>query len=123
MHETSNDTTAMQLSLVCGPTCGCGKSTPFTRTMNGWMAPAACMHCGKSFGSSLAVIDRPTHPHAALLGFAAWLTTRPEPVTFGTNHDAAPAAELVAEFVKSQGWPDLPENWTQQLRTYPSAST
>lgn len=41
----------------------------------------------------------------ALLGFAGWLTCRAAPVTFSSEHDAAPAAELVAEFIKAH---DLP---------------
>lgn len=35
---------------------------------------------------------------AALYVFAAWLTTREEPITLGSGFDAAPAAEAVGDF-------------------------
>jgi hypothetical protein len=62
------------------------------------------------------------HPHAALLGFMGWLTSR-DPVVgpFSARHGATEAAELVAEFAKSQGWPELPDDWTKQLRDYPAS--
>lgn len=54
MNEPTN-TTAAVVSMVCGPTCGCGKSTPFVRAGSGWMSPSACVHCGKSFGAPMLV--------------------------------------------------------------------
>jgi hypothetical protein len=49
----SDSTIAAPLTMICGPTCGCGKGTPFIPDGHGtWLCPAACMHCGKSFGGS-----------------------------------------------------------------------
>lgn len=43
-------------------------------------------------------------PSEAVYTFAAWLTTRRgEPVTLGAKYDAAPIAELVAEFCEING--------------------
>ena len=50
----------------------------------------------------------------AVYGFAAWLTTRDEPVTFGSSHDSAGPAELVKQYTEHNGmepprdgiWPD-----------------
>ncbi|MCE3234023.1 MAG: hypothetical protein K0Q50_203 [Vampirovibrio sp.] len=58
----------------------------------------------------------------ALYGFAAWLTSRARPVTFSANHDAAPAADLVAEYVKANTLPDpreyiYPHNLTMPKRS------
>ena len=52
----------------------------------------------------------------ALYGFAGWLTSFREPVTFSQKHDAAIAADLVAEFCKANHLSDLrdgvwPENF------------
>ena len=54
----------------------------------------------------------------ALFGFAAWLTTREEVTTFSSKHDAAPAADLVGEFVKVNGLAEPQEDWTDRL-THP----
>jgi hypothetical protein len=62
-------------------------------------------------------------PAAALYGFAAWLTCRDEAVTFGAKHDAAPAAVLVDQFCKAQGFPELDDGWVDTLKPYPSASS
>lgn len=43
---------------------------------------------------------------AALYTFAAWLTTREEPVTAGAEHEAGPWAELVDEFCQANEVPD-----------------
>jgi hypothetical protein len=37
---------------------------------------------------------------AAIYDFAAQLTVRPEPITAGSSHDAAPMAEAVSAFLK-----------------------
>jgi len=65
----SDISTAAPLAMLCGPTCGCGKATPFVRGGgdNYWMCPAACMHCGKSFGASWAT----TMPGSAALTYIA----------------------------------------------------
>ena len=52
----------------------------------------------------------------ALFGFMAWLTTREEPVTFSSQHDASKAAELVGLFCKANGLEDPREGWTGLLK-------
>lgn len=56
----------------------------------------------------------------AVYGFAAWLTTRYEPVTLSALHDAGIAAELVAEFCKVNGLPEPRDHWEQNL-THPTS--
>ena len=51
----------------------------------------------------------------ALYGFAAWLTGRKEPVTFGAERDAAIAAELVDEFCKAHDLDEPRENYHHNL--------
>jgi hypothetical protein len=56
----------------------------------------------------------------ALYGFMGWLTSRKTEVTLSGHHDAAVAAELVAEFVKANGLGDVSrEDWNKFL-THPS---
>ena len=43
----------------------------------------------------------------AIYGFASWLTCRQEAVTLSREHDAAPAAELVDQYVKANGLPPV----------------
>lgn len=40
----------------------------------------------------------------AVYEFAGMLTSMKKPVTFSGRHNAAPAADLVAEFLKKKGW-------------------
>ncbi len=47
----------------------------------------------------------------AIYQFAAKLTQLKEPVTFSGRHNAAPAADLAAEFIKEKGW-DPTFRWT-----------
>lgn len=61
-------------------------------------------------------------PAAAVLGFAAWLTCRDEPITFSAKHDAAGPAELVEAFRKSQGYAPPPDDFHTRLRPYPAAA-
>jgi hypothetical protein len=56
----------------------------------------------------------------AVVGFAAWLTTRAEAVTFGAGYDAAIAAELVKEFCEANKLAEPREGWAQKL-THPPA--
>ena len=49
-------------------------------------------------------------PTDALFGFMGWLTSREEPVTLSSRHDAAIAADLVVEFCKDR---DLDENCSE----------
>lgn len=48
-------------------------------------------------------------PTEAVVGFAAWLTSRPGTLTAGASHDAAPWAAAVHEYVVAQGWTDVRE--------------
>lgn len=43
-------------------------------------------------------------PSEALYGFMGWLTCRETPVTLGSNHDAAIAADLVDAYCVSQNF-------------------
>lgn len=54
-------------------------------------------------------------PSEALFGFGGWLTTRDEPVTMSSRHDAAIVAELISEFCEKQGFEDPDESWTDNL--------
>ncbi|KKN10023.1 hypothetical protein LCGC14_1040780 [marine sediment metagenome] len=55
----------------------------------------------------------------ALYGFAAWLTTRKATVSFGGDHDCAVAADLVAEFCKTNNLEEPRDDWTKNL-THPN---
>lgn len=55
----------------------------------------------------------------AVYGFAGWLTTRNQAVTFGSTHDCAPIAELVDQFVRRQGLTPPRENYADLLRVFP----
>lgn len=46
----------------------------------------------------------PVTPSEALYGFAGWLTTRDEHVTFGSNRDASKPCELIAQYCREQGF-------------------
>lgn len=46
-------------------------------------------------------LERNLSPSEALYGFAAWLTTRDEPITIGAKHDASEVAELVVKYCKT----------------------
>jgi hypothetical protein len=51
----------------------------------------------------------------AVYGFAAWLTTKVDRVTFSSSDDAAPAAELVGQFCKENGLEDPRNGWENNL--------
>jgi len=40
-------------------------------------------------------------PSEALFGFAGWLTSLKEPITFSAHHEAGLAADLVEEYIKA----------------------
>ncbi len=61
-------------------------------------------------------------PSEAVFAFAAWLTCRGEAVTLGATHNAAPAAELVGAFNKSQGFAEPRHDYTNRLKPYPKES-
>lgn len=56
-------------------------------------------------------------PYEAIMGFAGWLTSRDEAVTFSARHDAARAAELVDLFCRTNQIDQEPsEHWPNNLR-------
>jgi hypothetical protein len=57
----------------------------------------------------------------ALMAFAGWLTSRLEPVTFSSKHDAAIAADLVEAFAGSQELPVIRDDFKDRLRDYPGS--
>ena len=54
----------------------------------------------------------------AVLGFAAWLTTRDETTKMGAKDDCAPIVGLATRFCETNGLPDIRENWADAL-THP----
>ena len=60
-------------------------------------------------------------PSEALFAFMGWMTCRDEAVSFGASKDAAPAVKLISEFIKSQGWQEPRDHWTDHLKPYPKA--
>ncbi len=51
----------------------------------------------------------------AIFGFMAWLTTRKEIVTFGSNQNCAPAVELIEEFCKVNRLSKPTDTWPNNL--------
>ena len=51
----------------------------------------------------------------AVFGFAGWLTTREEKTTLSCRHDAAPIANLVAEFCKNNNLNEPRDGWENNL--------
>ncbi len=51
----------------------------------------------------------------ALFGFMGWLTTREEDVTFGSSHNAAIAADLVAEFCMVNDLSEPKDHWADNF--------
>jgi len=51
----------------------------------------------------------------AVYGFAGWLTTRAEKTVMSATDDAAPIADLVAEFCKTNDLEEPTENWPKNL--------
>ena len=51
----------------------------------------------------------------AVYGFAGWLTCRKEKTVMSSSDDAAPIANLVAEFCSENGLPDPREGWENNL--------
>jgi hypothetical protein len=43
------------ISMICGPTAGCGKTTPFVARGGMLMMPEQCAHCGKPFGAAMSL--------------------------------------------------------------------
>lgn len=51
----------------------------------------------------------------AVYGFAAWLTCRDEPTVMSSTDDAAPIADLVAQFCKENNLADPRDGWENNL--------
>lgn len=59
-------------------------------------------------------------PKEAVFAFAAWLSTREEPVTISASHDSAIVAQLVGAFCEANGlaegsWGDVA--WVRPVET------
>ena len=67
-----------------------------------------------------AVVDPNVYPGEAVFGFAAWLTTLENPVTFSCRHGAAIGAELAIAYNKSQGFEAFREDYHARLKPYPA---
>jgi hypothetical protein len=65
-------------------------------------------------------IDEPGPGEAgALYAFMGWLTTREQEAgPFSAHHNAGEACELVAQFIKMQGWPNPPDGWHHAIKPY-----
>lgn len=65
-------------------------------------------------------IDEPGPGEAgALYAFMGWLTTRAQEAgPFSAHHNAGEACELVAQFIKMQGWPPPPDGWHHAIKPY-----
>jgi hypothetical protein len=51
----------------------------------------------------------------ALFGFCVWLTSREQPVTLSSRHDAAIVAELLREFCARNNLAPPREGWEKRL--------
>jgi hypothetical protein len=65
-------------------------------------------------------IDEPGPGEAgALYAFMGWLTTREQEAgPFSAHHNAGEACELIAQFIKMQGWPNPPDGWHHAIKPY-----
>jgi hypothetical protein len=71
------ESTLGAIDLICGPTLGCGKATPFTQAKDGsWHSPATCLHCGQAFAGPFVLGG----PHAVVQAFPA------APLVFAPGH-------------------------------------
>ncbi len=106
------------------------------------MKPILCENCGKTAddhyrgnsgqrwcydfnrdtGADAALLQftppPPVTPSEAVYGFAAWLTTRDDAVTFGSTSNCAPIVELVARYCEANGFEAVSERYPENL-TYP----
>ena len=54
-------------------------------------------------------------PSEAVYGYASWLTSRENPITMSSHHEASIVADTVDEFIKKQNLESPRENWTDEL--------
>lgn len=52
----------------------------------------------------------------ALFGFCGWLTTREQPTTMSSTHNAAPIADLISSFVQENNLSEPREEWHNYVR-------
>lgn len=60
--------------------------------------------------------------HEAVTAFAAWLTTRDEPITMGAANDCAPVANVVKAFAESQSLPPVRDDFADRISPYPNSA-
>lgn len=65
------------------------------------------------------MITNNPNPTDVLFGFAGWLTSRKERITWSGSDEATSAADAVAEFAYSNGYGDVSDDFPKNL-TYPS---
>lgn len=61
-----------------------------------------------------------TTPSEAVYAFAGWLTSRKDEITMSGHHNAAPVADLVAAFCKSQEFAPPVDDYPKYLKPYPA---
>lgn len=59
------------------------------------------------------------NPREAVMGFAAWLTTRPEVLTLSENHDSEKVVPLIVRFCDAHGLPPISGEWPNNLQPVP----
>ena len=55
------------------------------------------------------------NPSEALYGFAAWLTTRDDPITLSSTSSANPAADAVYAFIKANKLPKITKKYPNNI--------
>ena len=61
------------------------------------------------------IIKESLSPSEALYGFGSWLTTRKEPITISSHHNAGIVSELIDEFIKKQELEKPKDHWEDEL--------
>jgi len=81
----------------------------------------ACPHNGMKWGDSECECNLENRmkdklsPSEALYGFVVWLTTRPKKTVMSSSSDAAPIADLVRDFIKTNKLTDPKNGWEKNL--------
>lgn len=63
----------------------------------------------------MKIVKESLTPSGALYGFTSWLTTREEPITLSSKHDAAPIVDLLSKFIDKQNLDELDDDWVNDL--------
>jgi hypothetical protein len=61
------------------------------------------------------ILNEELNAAEALYGFGGWLTSKDEPVTMSSHHDAGIVAEFIDEFIKKQKLEEPREHWEDEL--------